>query len=89
MDAQQICKNNNSTLPIVDSANSQRSFVAALSYYGLNGMNVWLGANASDKGSDNWHWLDESQYKQGAGRHAITSVHIIIIISGWVYVHSN
>lgn len=61
-EAQQRCKENNSTLPIADNPDHQRSFVDALSHFQLNGLEVWLGATASDNGSNNWRWLDGSQY---------------------------
>lgn len=66
-DAQQMCKQHNSTLPIVDKPEHKRSAEAALRSFDLNGADVWLGANASDNGSRNWRWLDGSQYS-GMGK---------------------
>lgn len=67
-DAQQMCKKYNSTLPIVDGPDRQRSVVTALSYFKLNGIaDVWLGATAFDYGSGNWWWLDGSKYS-GSGK---------------------
>lgn len=61
IDAQRMCSWYNSTLPVVDSPNRQRSVVAALYNFSLNGTtDIWLGANASDYGADNWRWLDGS-----------------------------
>ena len=61
MDAQHVCRMYNSTLPIVDNPDRQRSVVAALYNFTLNGTaEVWLGATASDDGSNNWRWLDGS-----------------------------
>lgn len=62
VEAQQMCKKYNSTLPIVDKPNRERSFVAALYYFKMNGADVWLGAKASDNGPGNWRWLDGSRY---------------------------
>src|SRR6218665_2914100 len=57
-EAQQMCNQFNSTLPIVDNAEHKRSFEAAVNYFHMNEADVWLGANASDYGSSNWLWLD-------------------------------
>lgn len=62
-DAQQMCRKYNSTLPIVDSPDRQRSFLAAVYNFNLNDTeNVWLGAYSSDSGVANWRWLDGSRF---------------------------
>lgn len=82
-EAQQRCKDNNSTLPIADNADHQTSFVNALSHFNLTGLDVWLGASASDNSPDNWRWLDASKYT-GTGKQTKYKLHKVILISDWV-----
>lgn len=68
MDAQEMCKNNSATLPIIENPSRQRNFVDALTYYGLTGEDVWLGARAYYNDSENyWTWLNGSRYN-GPGK---------------------
>lgn len=61
-EAQQMCKDNNSTLPILNSSDHQMSLVEALSHFQIESKDVWLGASASENGPKNWRWLDGNQY---------------------------
>ena len=66
-DAQQMCSQYYSTLPIVDNPQRKRTVQAAVLYFYKSEIDVWLGAKASDYGSGNWRWIDGRQYS-GTGK---------------------
>src|SRR6218665_2419986 len=66
-DAQQICKNYGSTLPVVSDPVQQNSFEAAcrnLTSSNEQGDGIWIGAKALKSDPIIWMWLDESIYNE-------------------------